>query len=336
MLFRKKSSGGNKRTFSPGTQPRKLEFLQRCSGSPLNAHPHEPITCALKKVGLSHFAERELLKESFPDRSGQVPEARSGQAVKRMKFSANISNLHKAQDRNKSTRIFQMQISRFLLSLLLILALTGFTPTSEITLNRGENLSQLSSLLKKLEKKGSLVNGDVIFQTSLSSQSKAIQLATNSVYSHCGILNWEAGQCYVWEAGNGVRKTPIKEFIKRGKGGHFVIKRLKNTRQVFHSVEVLEKFTRIFHKEFLNKPYDPFFEWSDDKIYCSELIWKLYKKATGLELGKIQKLRDFNLKNETVRKKLEERYGKNIPLDEKVISPASIFESELLKTIESI
>jgi len=31
-------------------------------------------------------------------------------------------------------------------------------------------------------------NGDIIFQTSRSSQSKAIQLATNSKYSHMGII----------------------------------------------------------------------------------------------------------------------------------------------------
>ena len=33
-----------------------------------------------------------------------------------------------------------------------------------------------------------LRNGDLIFQTSQSAQSRAIQLATHSAYSHCGIL----------------------------------------------------------------------------------------------------------------------------------------------------
>lgn len=31
-------------------------------------------------------------------------------------------------------------------------------------------------------------NGDIIFQTSKSNQSKAIQLATDSKYSHMGII----------------------------------------------------------------------------------------------------------------------------------------------------
>jgi hypothetical protein len=35
-----------------------------------------------------------------------------------------------------------------------------------------------------------------------------------------------------------------------------------------------------------------------------------------------------------VRKKLEERYGKRIPLSEKVISPASIFEDSQLVEVD--
>lgn len=34
----------------------------------------------------------------------------------------------------------------------------------------------------------SLRNGDLIFQTSKSAQSQAIQAATHSPYSHCGIV----------------------------------------------------------------------------------------------------------------------------------------------------
>ena len=54
-------------------------------------------------------------------------------------------------------------------------------------------------------------NGDLIFQTSLSSQSQAIQLATNSKYSHCGIVYIENGQFYVFEAIQPVKTTPLDE-----------------------------------------------------------------------------------------------------------------------------
>lgn len=39
-----------------------------------------------------------------------------------------------------------------------------------------------------LSEKNTLKDGDIIFQTSLSGQSKAIQAATGSPYSHCGII----------------------------------------------------------------------------------------------------------------------------------------------------
>gem|GEM_PF-4369133 len=43
-------------------------------------------------------------------------------------------------------------------------------------------------------------NGDLIFQVSRSSQSKAIQLATGCRYSHMGIIYQIDRQFYVYEA----------------------------------------------------------------------------------------------------------------------------------------
>ena len=87
-------------------------------------------------------------------------------------------------------------------------------------------------------------------------------------------------------------------------------------------------------EQFKGKPYDLYFEWSDDKIYCSELVWKIYKQAADIEIGQLEKLSNFDLTNEIVQTKMKERYGDNIPLDEKVISPAAMFNSGKLITIE--
>jgi uncharacterized protein YycO len=81
------------------------------------------------------------------------------------------------------------------------------------------------------------------------------------------------------------------------------------------------------------KPYDLTFEWSDDRIYCSELVWKIYDRGIGIQVGKIKKLRDFDLSNDVVKNKMKERYGDQIPLDETVISPGDMFSSKLLKTV---
>lgn len=187
--------------------------------------------------------------------------------------------------------------------------------------------------VRQLSENDKIKNGDLIFQTSLSRQSNAIQLATNSKYSHCGIVYSEKGKFYVFEAIQPVKKTPHDEWIARGKDGHYVIKRLKNADQVL-TAEAIHKMKQEGEK-FKGKNYDSTFEWSDEKIYCSELIWKIFKRSTGIEIGELEKLGDFDLTSEAVKTKLKQRYGNNIPMNEIVISPAAIFNSELLMTVTS-
>ena len=54
------------------------------------------------------------------------------------------------------------------------------------------------AIQKKTPFSREIQNGDLIFQTSTSSQSKAIQLATNSKYSHVGIIYILEGKKYVF------------------------------------------------------------------------------------------------------------------------------------------
>src|SRR6478735_8810139 len=170
--------------------------------------------------------------------------------------------------------------------------------------------------LNELANKNVLRDGDLIFQTSRSNQSKAIQLATNSKYSHCGLIYKRGHDFYVFEAIQPVSLTPMDEWIARGEGGKFVVKRLKNSELVL-TPATLEKM-KLIGDDWLGKNYDLVFEWSDDKLYCSELIWKIYQRGAKVELGKLQQLKDFNLANNEVQQKLKERYGEDIPLNERV------------------
>ena len=190
-----------------------------------------------------------------------------------------------------------------------------------------------NSEVEQLASEGEIKNGDLIFQTSLSRQSKAIQLATKSKYSHCGIIYKDGNNFFVFEAVQPVKLTPLEKWIARGEDGKYVTKRLKNADKILTS-SVLKKM-KLIGDRFRGKNYDLTFEWSDDKIYCSELIWKIYKRATSIEIGKLEKLSDFDLTNQLVKKTMKERYGNKIPTEEIVISPAAIFQSELLKTVIS-
>jgi uncharacterized protein YycO len=174
-------------------------------------------------------------------------------------------------------------------------------------------------------------NGDIIFQTSRSGQSKAIQLATRSEYSHMGIIYLQNDEVFVYEAVQPVKLTPLKEWISRGEKQKFVVKRLKNAEETLTSAN-LAKMQQVGEK-FIGKDYDLFFEWSNKRIYCSELVWKIFKEALNIEVGELQALKDFDLSNPVVKAKLEERYGKSVPLKEPVISPVSMFNSDKLKTV---
>lgn len=178
----------------------------------------------------------------------------------------------------------------------------------------------------------SLQNGDIIFQTSVSDQSKAIQLATKSQYSHCGIIFKEKGQFLVYEAVQPVKMTSLDKWINRGKDHHYVIKRLKNSNQIM-TPNTIQKM-KIEGRKYLGKNYDIYFNWSDDQIYCSELVWKIYKNALGIEIGKLEKLGDFDLSRKAVKEIIKKRYRGNIPLNEAVISPESIYRSDLLITVK--
>ena len=136
----------------------------------------------------------------------------------------------------------------------------------------------------------------------------------------------------VFEAGNKVTLTPFREFVNRGAEGHYVIKRLKNTAALD---DPMSKATmKATLKLYEGREYDIFFEWTDDRLYCSELIWKMYKKSTGLDIGELRNLGDFDLTHPLVKQKLNEYFGEDIPMEEKVISPESIFQSPLLELVE--
>lgn len=176
-----------------------------------------------------------------------------------------------------------------------------------------------------------LKNGDIIFQNSQSHQCKAIELATHSKYTHCGIIFWKEAKCYVLEAVGPVKYTILEDWIEHGANNHYVVKRLKDSTLL--SPVILAEMQQKGEK-FLGKDYDIYFGWGNDKIYCSELVWKIYKDAAGLEVGKLHQLKDFDLSSTEVKKIMKERYGKDIPYEEQVISPSNIFESSLLETIK--
>jgi uncharacterized protein YycO len=173
-----------------------------------------------------------------------------------------------------------------------------------------------------------LEDGDIIFQRSMSRQSHAIAAATHSSHTHVGIIFHEKGIPFIYEAVQPVKKTRFSDWGRRGKNGSYVVRRLKDKSKI--DTDKLKKEVLTF----LGKDYDCLFGWSDSTIYCSELVWKAYDRACGVQIGKLKKLKELDLDQPIVKQTLQDRYGRRIPLNMKVISPADIFHSRLLYTVQ--
>jgi hypothetical protein len=173
--------------------------------------------------------------------------------------------------------------------------------------------------------------GDILFQSSARGQGRAIQLATKSKYTHCGVIFKQNGRLHVYEAINKMAWTSIEDWIRRGDNGHYVLMRLKDRDRLL----TMEKLAAMYAagQELSSKTYDLLFQWTDDKIYCSELVWKIYARGAGIELAPLKKFRDYDLEAETVQLLIQQRYGQNFSLEERAVSPDDLLQSPLLEKI---
>ena len=175
-------------------------------------------------------------------------------------------------------------------------------------------------------------DGDIIFQKSHSRQAEAVKLATHSDISHCGILFNEDGEWKVLEAVEPVQIVPLSSWISREEG-HYTIKRLKKEHNTLNDARISSMLST--GKKWTGKHYDIYFNWNDDQLYCSELVWKLYHMATGIEICSPRKLKEFDLSNPFVKMMMNERYGKNIPYNENMVAPSDLFDSKKLELVVS-
>lgn len=173
--------------------------------------------------------------------------------------------------------------------------------------------------------------GDVIFQEASTSQSAAIQAATGSRYTHCGVVFKSKGKMMVYEALGTMSFTPVDQWIARGVDRHYVLMRLKDRDKILtpEKIEGMRQAGRALS----GKKYDLMFQWSDDAIYCSELVWKIYERGAGLALTEPRAFKDFNLDSPAVKAIAQKRYGEKPPLDEKVVAPSDLMHSPMLETI---
>ncbi|MDA8793900.1 YiiX/YebB-like N1pC/P60 family cysteine hydrolase [Bacteriovoracaceae bacterium] len=155
-------------------------------------------------------------------------------------------------------------------------------------------ISLLTNLFADNSKKGCpLEEGDIIFQESFSKQAPFIKLATDSSWSHVGIVMKERNKWVVYEAIQPTSKTPLYSFVFRYPNNPVVeVKRLQeNAKLTFeNNKDVVRKYLK---KQVSRRvPYDLLFEWGDNKLYCSEYVYKALRQI-GLRVGEIELIKDL-------------------------------------------
>lgn len=190
-----------------------------------------------------------------------------------------------------------------------------------------------------------LRDGDIVFHSSRSSQSTAIWMASGSLYTHMGMIKNRDGIPYVLEAVGPVREISLQDWIAEGLGGRLSVMRFKDLTDE-QAGKVLEAA-----KAYMGLPYDPYFTFGKDRIYCSELVYYAFKEGLSEDLGKVEKIKDLNLDSRAVKALIAERWEGYPPCtkggvasleqclpilyEEELITPVSISEDPRLETVYS-
>ncbi|RKH60025.1 peptidase [Corallococcus aberystwythensis] len=170
-------------------------------------------------------------------------------------------------------------------------------------------------------------HGDVVFQTSGSRQSKAIQVATHSPLSHVGLVEVTPDGVFVVEAVQPVKRTPFAQWKARGVKGRLLVMRPQGVDDAAKARAVAEA------KRHLGKPYDALFGWGDEAMYCSELVRKAYAAGAGVEYGRLERLGDLDVAG--LKREISERYRGPVPMDLELVTPANLAADGRLAVVHS-
>ena len=136
-----------------------------------------------------------------------------------------------------------------------------------------------------LQKVFKLRHGDLIFQNvNCGPMCDAINEVTKGYhgakFSHVGIISINKGTINVIEAiSKGVSVTPLAKFLSRSVDDNekpcIAIGRLNNSYQSLIPKAIDEA------QKYIGKPYDDYFDITNNAYYCSELIYLIFLKANN-------------------------------------------------------
>lgn len=169
----------------------------------------------------------------------------------------------------------------------------------------------------------SLQDGDVVLQASRSARSTLIRKASNSPYSHVGLVEVTAAGIFVIEAAGPVARTPWATWVARGESGRFTVLRPKALDEAAR-----RRVVRAALKN-LGKPYDARYRWDDERLYCSELVVKAFAQGANRTVGRQQLVKELSLSSS------ELAYAAKLGVspEQKLVTPGSLYEDDSFERV---
>ncbi|MGH1462514.1 MAG: YiiX/YebB-like N1pC/P60 family cysteine hydrolase [Neptuniibacter sp.] len=184
---------------------------------------------------------------------------------------------------------------------------------------------ELSSVIKE---------GDIIFISIDSFLYKHVARGTGSWTSHVGFIIQEHGQWFVLESAVPiVSKCPLRKFLARTTNYEVAIKRLNKDL----SQDDMSALKRSAHKK-MGAFYHTGFNFDSNRQFCSKFVYLTFKEALGVELGKVQTLKELLDENPQANIKFWRCwYFGFIPWTRRTVTPASqLSDSQLFEVFSTV
>jgi len=180
--------------------------------------------------------------------------------------------------------------------------------------NESEERKELITSNQKRDKAdfNHLKTGDLVFQIVTNDSLNKASKYLDTTYNNIGIVFIDGQNYSLLETKNKVQYVSLRQWIENGSNEHYTVKRLKNAKNLITG-DVIQKLRSEVRNNIL-KEFDTSYDWSDDKMYNAELVWKIYKQSLNVKLGEL----------DTVQVDSTLKY---------VITTNSIFDSKNLLTV---
>ncbi len=172
--------------------------------------------------------------------------------------------------------------------------------------------------------------GDIVFIRIANFLYRRVAEGTKSWTSHVGMIHSEKdGDWQVAESAVPLSKhCSLEKFLKRTDAGQFSIKRLRDL-----SDDEVAALRREADRR-MGLWYHLGFDYDSPRQYCSKFVYQCYHDALGVEVGRIETLKNLLEANPTYPRTFWRLwYFLRIPWQRRVVTPASQYEDPKLSTV---